>query len=116
MLELYINIRNKRKEMGLSQEELAKKVGYSGKSMISKIERGEVDLSTTMIKKFADVLDTTPSELMGEPIYMDSEPDNHERLEQAIRLYEMYEKAIPEIRSAVEGLLKSAQSDENNHH
>lgn len=65
MADLYRNIKNKRTELGMSQQELALKVGYSGKSMISKVERGEVDLSTTMIKKFADALSTTASELMG---------------------------------------------------
>lgn len=65
MLELYRNIKKRRTELGISQQELSDKVGYSGKSMISKIERGEVDLSTTMIKKFAVALETTPFDLMG---------------------------------------------------
>lgn len=65
MLTLYKNIKNRRLELGMNQETLAKKVGYSGKSMISKVERGEVDLSETMIKKFASALNTSAPELMG---------------------------------------------------
>ena len=65
MLELYKNIKSRRIELEMSQQELSSLVGYSGKSMISKIERGEVDLSQTMIQKFADALRTTPGELMG---------------------------------------------------
>ena len=65
MLELYKNIKSRRIELEMSQQELSSLVGYSGKSMISKIERGEVDLSQTMIQKFADALRTTPGELIG---------------------------------------------------
>lgn len=65
MLALYKNIKNRRKELGMNQETLAKKVGYSGKSMVSKVERGEIDLSETMIKKFANALQISASDLMG---------------------------------------------------
>lgn len=44
MLELYANIRKLRKENGWSQAELASRVGYADKSMISRIENGKVDL------------------------------------------------------------------------
>ena len=40
MLQLYINIKNRRRELNMTQDELAEKVGYNGKSMISRIERG----------------------------------------------------------------------------
>ncbi len=124
MIELYENIKSRRKELGLSQEELAHLVGYSGKSMISKVEKGDVDLSTTMIKKFSSALQTTPSELLGEPDYYFDEsillervrPSNLAeqagRVEKALELYQKYEKAIPEIQSAVEGLLKSPRSEQ----
>lgn len=65
MLELYKNIRGKRKELKISQEELAKMVGYTDRSMIAKVEKGEVDLSQTKIGLFAKALQTTPASLMG---------------------------------------------------
>lgn len=65
MLDLYINIRERRKALGLTQEELAKKVGYSGKSMIAMIEKGKVDLSQSKIVEFAEALNTAASSLMG---------------------------------------------------
>lgn len=65
MLELYKNIKKFRTQNGLTQEELAKKVGYSNRSIIAKIESGGVDLSESKIKAFAEALNTTPSELMG---------------------------------------------------
>ena len=65
MLELYQNIRNRRKELGMSQEELAKKVGYTSRSTIARIENGEIDLSRSKIVAIAKALKTTPAELMG---------------------------------------------------
>lgn len=76
MLELYTNIKKRRKELGLTQTDLALKLGYADKSMIAKIESGKVDLAQSKIVAFADVLETTPAYLMGwediKPIY----PDN----------------------------------------
>jgi len=65
MLELYENIKKYRKMNGWSQNDLALRVGYSDKSMISKIEKGMVDLSQTQIMRFANALGVTPSDLMG---------------------------------------------------
>lgn len=65
MLDLYKNIKAKREELGLSQEELAIKTGYTSRSSIAKIEKGLVDLPHTKIALFAEALETTPSDLMG---------------------------------------------------
>lgn len=65
MLTLYKNIRKRRLQLGYTQEELAKKVGYSGKSMIARVEKGDVDLTQSKIITFADALNTTPAALMG---------------------------------------------------
>lgn len=65
MSKLYENIRNRRNELKLTQTELAKKVGYSDKSMIAKVEAGLVDITRNKIIKFAQALDTTPAYLMG---------------------------------------------------
>ena len=56
---LYKNIKNKRTALGLSQEELAKKVGYSGRSMIAKIEAGKIDLYQSKVDEIAKALETT---------------------------------------------------------
>ena len=65
-MELYKNIRNRRIELGLTQAELAKKIGYRSISTIAKIERGINDIPQSKIKAYADALNTTPGELMGE--------------------------------------------------
>ena len=54
-MKLYENIRSKRLEYSWTQSDLAKRMGYSDKSMIAKIEAGKVDLSQSKIKAFADV-------------------------------------------------------------
>lgn len=41
MLEIYKRIRARREELGISQEELAKRMGYRSCSSINKIENGE---------------------------------------------------------------------------
>lgn len=71
MLDLYKNIKDARIRKGYTQDELAKKIGYSSKSMIARIEKGEIDLPQSKIVSFAKALETTPSELMGLGIDID---------------------------------------------
>ena len=49
----------------MSQDDLARAMGYKDRSMITKIESGKVDISQKKIISFADVLGTTPAYLMG---------------------------------------------------
>lgn len=65
MLKLYENIKNRRTELRITQDELAHKLGYSGKSMIAKIEKGLVDIPQSKIEEFASALSVTPAYLMG---------------------------------------------------
>lgn len=65
MLQLYKNIKKRRLELQLTQADLATKLGYADKSMIAKIEKGLVDLPQSKILAFADVLQISPSDLMG---------------------------------------------------
>lgn len=65
MLSLYENIKNQRIALKLTQEELAKRTGYSDKSMIAKIEKGQVDLPQSKIVTFASALRVSPAYLMG---------------------------------------------------
>lgn len=65
MLELYKRIRQLRQDKGMSQQELAEKTGYTDRSSIAKIEKGDVDLTESKIQAFADALGVRPSYLMG---------------------------------------------------
>lgn len=59
------NIAAARKRAGMTQEELASRVGYKTKSAINKIELGIRDLPQKKIAAFADALGVTPGHLMG---------------------------------------------------
>ena len=65
MMDLYKNIRELREQKKMSQEELARLTGYTSRSSIAKIEKGEVDLTQSKIIAFANALGTTPGKLMG---------------------------------------------------
>ncbi len=65
MAEIGQNIATRRKELGMTQEELAQKMGYKSKSTINKIELGKNDIPQSKISMFAKVLETTPGQLMG---------------------------------------------------
>ena len=58
-------VKARREQIGMTQEELARKMGYKSKSSITKIEKGERDLPQSKIKQIADCLGTSPSYLMG---------------------------------------------------
>lgn len=64
-MELYQNIRKRRKELRMSQDELARKVGYTDRSSIAKIENGDVDLPQSKIILIARALDVDAGILMG---------------------------------------------------
>ena len=64
-MTIHENIKKRRLELNLSQEELAEMTGYTSRSSIAKIEKGLVDLSQSKITLFAHALKTTPAYLMG---------------------------------------------------
>lgn len=64
-MELYRNIKKRREQLGMSQDELAAKLGYKDRSTIAKIEQGINDITQSKIAAFAKALETTPQALMG---------------------------------------------------
>lgn len=64
-------IANRRKELGYSQEELAKKLGYKSRSTINKIELGKNDIPQYKILEFAAALEMPVEDLMA---YEQTEP------------------------------------------
>lgn len=57
-------IRIRREEAGLSQDELAHKLGYKSRSTIAKLESGVNDLTQSKLKAFAEALNTTVADLL----------------------------------------------------
>lgn len=53
-----------RERKGMTQEELANKLGYKSKTSVAHIEAGR-DIPRSMVVKLAEILETTPAYLMG---------------------------------------------------
>lgn len=64
-MTVYDRIKNRRLELGMSQADLANKLGYKSRSAINKIENGLRDISQSKLSQFAEALETTPTFLMG---------------------------------------------------
>ena len=58
-------VRERRQQLGMSQEELAKRLGYTSRSTINKIENGTNDVVQTKVIDFANALDTSIAYLMA---------------------------------------------------
>ncbi len=85
-----IALRNRRKELGLSQEELAEKVGTT-KQVVSKYERAERSPKIIMANAFATALETTVDEMLGtEPPTVDT--DRLEALHQNPKLCMLFDR------------------------
>ena len=106
MLKLYENIHALRKLNKWTQEDLAARMGYTNRSMIAKIEAGKVDLSQSKIMEFARVFGVDPGDLMGWEEDGEATQDS-----KAKELFNLYQTASPEVRAAVDLLLKSSRSD-----
>ena len=57
-------IKEKRIELGITQEDLASKLGYKSKTTIAKIENGTNDITQSRVVDFANALNTTPAYLI----------------------------------------------------
>ena len=64
-MTVYDRIRFMREQQGMSQQELANKVGFKTSSAVNKIELGKRDINQSKLVAFANALDTTPAYLMG---------------------------------------------------
>ena len=58
-------IKKRREDLGLSQMQLAIKMGYNNRSAISRAETSGDDIGANRVKKFAEALNCTPAYLMG---------------------------------------------------
>lgn len=102
------NIAFRRKELKLTQEELAHRMGYKSKSTINKIELGINDIPLSKVVQFAEVLGVSTAYLMG----WEEETKNGNPAEDGIpeskqRLIE-FAKSVPDDK--VDLVLKVMQS------
>ena len=65
MSDLSTRVRLRREQLGLSQEELARRMDYRSRSSITKLEKGINDLPQSKVEELAQALETTPAALLG---------------------------------------------------
>lgn len=68
-----LRIKQCRESQSMTQEMLSKKMGYTSKAAVCKVERGDDNITLDRVEKFAEALGVTPGYLMG---WEDEEPDS----------------------------------------
>lgn len=80
-MDVGTKIKIRREELGMTQEELAKKLGKASRSSVNKVENSK-ELTMKTIKQYADVLDLSVPYLCGWEVL-------DEKVETDIKLQEM---------------------------
>lgn len=65
LIEIGARIRDRRVELGISQDELATLCGFGGRSAVSLVEKGKRNITTERLQLIADALKVKPQYLMG---------------------------------------------------
>ena len=112
MSELSKRIKCRREELRMSQDELAKKLGYRSRSSINKIEKGENDVPQSKIMALAIALDTTPEYLMGWDSPKTVQPDFSDDEKSLIEVYRSLNDSKRQALTCFLAFLKSQQSTE----
>ncbi len=89
-------VKKLRTEKGITQSELAEKLGYKSKTSVAHIENGR-DIPRSMVVKLSELLDTSPAYLMGwedeppapaEPV----KPAQHDLTPRQERIVELFDE------------------------
>ena len=110
MADIGKRIKNRRKELGITQEELAQKLGYKNKSTIAKIENGTNDIVQSKVVEFAKALDTTVAALMGWDD-AEQEPEQHYYLDDEAREMAEWMFTNPEYKVLFDASRKVKKED-----
>lgn len=92
-------IRRRREELGLTQDQLAVRLGYKSRSTINKIEKGINDVTQSKLLSFAQALDTTPGALTGWESRRGVREGDGLRFALAIEAEELDEKQLDDVLS-----------------
>ena len=98
-------IRNRRIQLGLSQEQLAERMGYKSRSAINKVEKSVNEVSQAKILGYAEALNTTTQYLLG--MTSDPSPAIQKTIKdlQSEKVINAYWSADPTVRRAIDTLL-----------
>lgn len=101
-------MRKKRLELGLSQEEVATKLGYKSRSSVNKMECSR-NLPLSKVEKVAEVLGCTPSYLMGwEDLFSPENAVLHAHMTDDLQFTELYKIWIKLNDTGKEKLMDNA--------
>ena len=102
-------IRSRRIELGLSQEELANKLGNKSRASVSTVENDKEDLTTDRIRKYAEALEVSPAYLMGwedeKSVTVSVKAANQGEVDEALKLYRRYQASDEELKDIIDKLL-----------
>ena len=101
-------IKARRVSLGLTQRELAEKMGYKNHSVIARVEAGKVDLPQSRLDQFAEVLGLTHGYLLG-LVSEDTSIKNNRLAALIVKL-----KNDPEFFEAVSNMADLTVDDFNN--
>ena len=107
MADIGKRIKAKRESLGISQEELAKKLKYKNKSSIAKIETGINDIPQSKVIEFANALETSVAFLMG---WIETEEFNTNTTS-VKNIYPIQLKRFPMLGEIACGIPKYANED-----
>jgi len=91
-------IRDRRKELGMSQEELGKQLGGISRAAVCNVEKDKEDMTLDRVRKYAEALHCSPGYLVG---WVNRADDR------AIKMYESYLEQPKEVQDAIESLLRA---------
>lgn len=97
-------IKQVREALGMTQAELARRMGYSARSTINRIENGSQAFPMKKLDKFSQVLDVTPAYLAGF-----TEADIPEGLNKEYYIDYILDSDNPEFKALVE--MQSSSND-----
>ena len=111
MSDIGKSIRAKREELHMTQEELAKLLGYKNKTTITKIENGTNDIVQSKVVEFAKALNTTIPYLMGWENDAETSDDWQPQLTKKDErdIANMLEQTLSELENSQDALMFSGE-------
>ena len=110
MLEMTVGerIKKRRIELGWTQDELAERMGYKGRTSVCMAEKWGDDITTTKVMKYAEALGVSSHYLMFG--YETPEEETIRKLERQ-EFLDLFDSVPPDVQNTVLRFLKSAKQD-----
>lgn len=95
-------VKQLREQLGMSQEELAHKMGLKSRSSITRIEKSGDDITLKDVERLSKALGCSPLYLMG----WDNEEENNSRLRET-EFVNQFKQLNEDQKQLIEGLLST---------